>query len=115
MTQARAFVLDVLEMLHPLDVRERAMFGAYGVYCDGKFVMIIGDDQVFIKRSQANPSLLEGTELAPPYEGATDWHLVPEDLLREAGWLREAVQATSDALPSPMPKKTRKLKDRPVT
>jgi TfoX/Sxy family transcriptional regulator of competence genes len=112
--QGKAFVLDVLDMLYPLNVRERAMFGAYGVYCDEKFVMIIGDDQVFIKRSDADPSLLEGTEPAPPYEGSTDWHLVPEDMLRETGWLRDAVQATADALPPPKPKKTRKTKDRPA-
>jgi TfoX/Sxy family transcriptional regulator of competence genes len=107
MRQGKAFVLDILEMLHPLNVRERAMFGAYGVYCDEKFVMIIGDDQVFIKRSDADPAILEGTELAPPYESATDWHLVPEDLLREPEWLREAVRATADALPAPKPKRAR--------
>jgi TfoX/Sxy family transcriptional regulator of competence genes len=109
-SQGKAFVLDVLDLLYPLNVRERAMFGAYGVYCDEKFVLIIGDDQVFIKRSPADPSYLEGTELAPPYEGASDWHLVPEDLLREPGWLREAVQATADALPTAKPKKPRARK-----
>lgn len=107
MRQGKAFVLDVLEMLYPLNVRERAMFGAYGVYCDEKFVMIIGDDQVFIKCSEADPASMEGTELAPPYEGATDWHLVPEDLMRDTEWLRNAVQATADALPAPKAKKPR--------
>lgn len=107
MAQGKAFVLDVMEMLFPLDVRKRAMFGAYGVYCDDKFVMIIGDDQVYIKRSGADPVLLAGTELTPPYEGATDWHLVPEDMLRETGWFRDVVKATADALPAPKPKRRR--------
>ena len=108
MAQDKAFVLDVLDMLHPLNVRERAMFGAYGIYCDEKFVMIIGDDQVYIKQSDADSSLLTGTDLVPPYEGARDWHLVPEDRLREMEWLRDVVQATADALPPPKPKNVRK-------
>lgn len=110
MAQDKAFVLDVLDMLYPLNVRERAMFGSYGVYCDEKFVMIIGLDQVYLKRSDADPSLFEATELVPPFEGATEWHLVPEDMLRETEWLREAVQAIADALPKPKPKALRKRK-----
>ncbi len=105
MSQDKGFVDDVLERLYPLDVRSRAMFGSYGVYCDGKFVMIIGDDQLYLKRSDAAPALLEGTELTPPFEGATDWHLVPDDLLHDRDWLRDAVQAIADALPTPKPKR----------
>lgn len=108
MPQDKGFVNDVLERLYPLAVRSRAMFGSYGVYCDGKFVMIIGDDQLYLKRSSADPALLEGTELAPPFDGATDWHLVPDELLHDRDWLRDAVQAIADALPAPKPKRRRR-------
>lgn len=105
MRQGKEFVQDIEDILDPLAIRSLPMFGAYGLYCDEKFVAIIGDDQLYIKRSKADPAFLEGTELAPPYEGASDWHLVPEDMLREGEWLREAIQATADALPLPKPKK----------
>ncbi len=105
MPQDKGFVDDVLDRLYPLDVRARAMFGSYGVYCDSKFVMIIGDNQLYLKRSNADPAYLEGTELTPPFEGATDWHLVPDELLHDRDWLRDAVQAIADALPAPKPKR----------
>jgi TfoX/Sxy family transcriptional regulator of competence genes len=110
MRQGKEFVQDIEEILYPLATRSLPMFGAYGLYCDEKFVVIIGDDQVYIKRSAADPALFEGTEPAPPFEGASDWHLVPEDLIREGEWLREAIQATADALPKPKPKKNKGVK-----
>lgn len=101
MPHDRGFVLDLLELLFPLAVRDRAMFGSYGLYCDDKFVGIVSDGQLYLKRTSADPAFLQGTELSPPFDGATDWHLVPEEMLREHDWIRAAVQATADALPSP--------------
>lgn len=105
MTQDKAFVQDIVEMLAPLDVRTRAMFGAFGMYCDDKFVAIIDDGQLFIKQSNADPNLFAETELAPPYPGAKDYHLVTADPAGAGEWLREAVQATADALPLPKPRR----------
>lgn len=105
MAQDKGFVDDVLDRLYPLDVRSRRMFGSFGVYCDEKFVMIISDDQIYLKRSGIHPDLLRGTELAPPFDGATDWHVVPDDLLYDRDWLRDAVQAVADALPAPKAKR----------
>jgi hypothetical protein len=82
--QAKAFVAEITEMLTPLDVRSRPMFGSYGMYCDDKFVAIISDDQLFLKQSEAD------AEMARPYPGAKDYHLV-----------------TADALPALKPKKAR--------
>jgi TfoX/Sxy family transcriptional regulator of competence genes len=105
MRPGRAFVLDLLDILSPLAVRERAMFGSFGLYCDEKFVGIVSEGQPYLKPSVADQALFDETEPAPPFDGATDWHLVPEDMLRESEWLRTAVQATADALPLPPPKK----------
>lgn len=107
MPQEKAFVRDIEDLLAPLNVRTRPMFGAYGMYCDDKFIAIISDDQLFIKQSGADPDLFVETELAPPYPGAKDYHLVTADQFGEVEWLREAVQATADALPAPKPKKAR--------
>lgn len=108
MPQDKAFVNEIVEMLQPLDVRTRPMFGSYGMYCDDKFVAIISDDQLFIKQSDAEPDLFAETEMAPPYPGAKDYYLVTADQFGESEWLREAVQATADALPIPKPKKAKR-------
>lgn len=107
MAQDKEFVLHLVERLAPLDVRAKAMFGAYGLYCDEKFMGIIGDDRLYLKQSDADPSLLAGTTLEPPYDGAKDYHVVPLELFRDDEWLRDAVQATSDGLPAPGAKKRR--------
>ena len=107
MPQDQAFVQDILEMLAPLDVWSKPMFGAYGVYCDGKFVGIISDDQLFLKQSGVDPDLFADTDVAPPYPGAKDYHVVTADNFGEGEWLREAVQQTADALPLPKPKKAK--------
>lgn len=105
MSTSKELVVRILDTLVPLDVRARAMFGAYGLYCDEKFVGIVSGDHLYIKRSDAEPFLLEGTEPAPPFPGARDWHRVPMHLLDDAEWLRNAVQETASALPVPKPKK----------
>jgi TfoX/Sxy family transcriptional regulator of competence genes len=97
----------VEDQLAGLDVRTGKMFGEYAVYCDGKVVGLICDDDLFIKPSGADPALFRATEPAPPYPGAKDYHRVPGDLLEDREWLQEAVQATADALPVPPPKKPR--------
>lgn len=38
------------ELLEPLgQVRTRKMFGGHGVYCDGLFIAIVIDDQLYLK------------------------------------------------------------------
>lgn len=95
------------DQLSGLDIRTGAMFGEYAVYCDGKVVGLICDDDFFIKPSEADPALFRATELAPPYPGAKNYHRVPGDLLEDREWLHEAVQSTADALPVPPPTKPR--------
>jgi TfoX/Sxy family transcriptional regulator of competence genes len=102
--ESASFIED---QLAGLDVRTGKMFGEYCVYCDGKAVGFICDDDLFLKPTTADPELFRATEPAPPYPGAKDYHRVPGDLLEDREWLQEAVQATADALPVPPPKKPR--------
>jgi TfoX/Sxy family transcriptional regulator of competence genes len=95
------------DQLAGLDVRTAKMFGEYCVYIDGKVAAFVCDDTLFIKPSPVDPSYLEGTELAPAYPGSKDYHSVPGDLLENAEWVRDALQATANALPAPKPKRQR--------
>ena len=104
-----ALTMEYLEdQLAGLDVRTARMFGEFCVYVDGKVVGFVCDDTLFIKPSPMDPALLEGTEPGHPYPGSKEYHSVPGDLLENAEWVREALQATADALPAPRPKKSRK-------
>jgi TfoX/Sxy family transcriptional regulator of competence genes len=113
MGSSAAMVEYIEDQLSGLDIRTGRMFGEYCLYCDGKVAGFICDDILFIKPSSADPGLLEGTEPAPPYPGAKDYHSVPGDLLENREWLQAAVQATVDALPSPKPKTKPKPRSTP--
>ena len=102
MSTSKDTIAYVLEQLEPLDVRARAMFGEYGLYCDDKVVAFVCDDTIFLKQSPASA----GLELGPAYPGSKDYAIVNADLLEDSDALRAMVQATADGLPAPKPKKS---------
>ncbi|MFG1798006.1 TfoX/Sxy family protein [Nocardia sp. NPDC049149] len=104
MSTDKATVAEFLEQLEPLDVRARAMFGEYGLYCDDKLVALIADDQLLVKPSAAAADYAEESWLVPPYPGAKPYFRIPESKLAESAWLREFVQRTADVLPARVPK-----------
>lgn len=86
-------------------IRALKMFGEYGVYCDEKMVVLIADDQLFLKPTPAGKEFIGEVELAPPYPGAKDWFLIPEDKWEEAEWLTTLVRVTTPEVPLPKKKK----------
>ena len=47
-------------------VTAKPMFGEYGLYCDGKMIAIIGNDQLFITLTSGGRSLADGAEEVSP-------------------------------------------------
>ena len=86
-------------------VTARKMFGEYGMYCDGKVVALICDDQLFIKPTEAGRAYLGAATEAEAYRGSKMYFLVGGERWDDAEWLAGLVKATADALPAP---KTRK-------
>lgn len=89
------------------DVSARPMFGEYGIYCDGKMVAMVCDDQLFVKPTPGGrafaPELADGT----PYPGAKPCLLVDAERWDEGDWLSELVRITARELPLPKPRKPR--------
>lgn len=79
----------------------KKMFGEYGVYCDGKIIGLICDNQFFLKKTDAGLDM--GFEEAPPYPGAKPAFLI--DGLDDRDETARLVRATYEALPEPKPKK----------
>ncbi len=105
-----AFVDHVLDQIHGAGVvAVRKMFGAYGVYCDGKVVGLICHNQFFLKPLPEALALMGAPVYAPPYPGARPHLLLAEELDapdRVARFLR----AFAEALPAPKPKKPKAAK-----
>lgn len=94
------------EMLAPAgDVRFRPMFGEYGIYLGEKFIGVVADDMLFLKKTNLGEKHIGPGNEAPPYPGASPALCVPESKMADSVWLTEFVTITAEALPAPKPKK----------
>lgn len=108
MASNREFVEYVAEQMEAAgEISWRMMFGAYTVYCDGKVVGIVDDNQLFIKPTEAGRSFIGEVVEAPPYPGAKLCFLI-ENRLDDREWISELVSITARELPAPKPKKKKK-------
>ena len=51
------FIVDQME--NAGEITYRKMFGEYGLYCDGKIVALICDEQLFVKPTDAGRTFIE--------------------------------------------------------
>jgi DNA transformation protein len=85
----------------------RKMFGEYAIYCEGKVVALVCDDQLFVKPTSAGRSFVERVTVAPPYPGAKA-HFLIGDELDDREWISNLVRITERELPPPKPKKPKR-------
>ena len=106
MATDRSFIDYVAEVVG-LGARltHRKMFGEYALYYDNKVVALICDDRLYVKPSSASEPFISECEEAPPYPGAKNYLLVPEDKWEDREWLQAFLVATAQAVPKPKPKK----------
>ena len=83
----------------------KKMFGEYGMYCDGKVMAFVCDDQLFIKPTAAGRAYLGEVTEAEAYPGSKPYFLIEGDRWDDADWLAGLVKTTADDLPAPKPKK----------
>ena len=108
MATLKETIARLLEQLEPLNVRARAMFGEYALYCDEKLVALVCDNTVFLKPSPASAGLGIHLVPAPPYAGAKDYFVIGDAIVRDDEAFRRVIQETAGALPPPKPKAPRK-------
>ncbi|MDH2134633.1 TfoX/Sxy family protein [Sphingobium yanoikuyae] len=89
-------------------VSAKAMFGEFGIYCDGKMVALVCDDHLFVKPTVGGRAFAAGVEEAPPYPGAKPCLLIDAEKWDDREWLAEIVRITSQELPAPKVRTKRK-------
>ena len=88
------------------DIASRKMFGEYAVYCDGKVVALICDDQFFLKKTAAAAAMLgDKAEEGFPYPGAKPYYLIGD--IDNRSFLTRLIGAVCAELPAPKPKKAK--------
>ncbi|MDL2292505.1 TfoX/Sxy family protein [Acholeplasma sp. OttesenSCG-928-E16] len=81
----------------------KKMFGEYGVYLEGKMILLICDDTLFVKPSEKIENILKSRHLAPPYNGAKDYYVISE--LEDKEYLNMLAKIKFDETPYPKPRK----------
>ncbi len=107
-SQASTVAFIVEQMSGAGDISARAMFGEYGVYCGGKLVALICQDQLFVKPTEAGRAFIGTPDEQPPYRGAKPSFLIPAEGLEDADWLAELIRISAEELPLPKPRKAKK-------
>jgi len=87
------------------EVSSRKMLGEYGIYCAGKMIALVCDDQLFIKPTGSGRAYIGKVTEGLPYPGAKPWLLIPSKKWADGKWLSELVRITAEELPLPVKKK----------
>ena len=106
-TQERTVEFIVGQLAGVSGISAGKMFGEYGIWCDGKIVALICDDQLFVKPTAPGRELAGGVAEVSPYPGAKPSLLIDPDRWDDADWLVALIRATADALPAPKPKRSK--------
>jgi TfoX/Sxy family transcriptional regulator of competence genes len=97
------FIVDQLEEAG--EITYRKMFGEFALYCNGKVVALICNEQLYVKPTDAGRTFIgEDVVETPPYRGATLYFLI-EDNIESRDWLSELIRLTYKELPEPKAKK----------
>lgn len=96
------FILE--QMSRAEGVSARKMFGEYAIYCGGKIVALVCDDQLFVKATAAGRAFIGRVTEGPPYPGAKPCFVIEGDLLEDSDWLSQLIQLTTNELPQPKAK-----------
>lgn len=91
------------------EISYKKMFGEYGIYCDGKIIGLICNNQFYLKKTKfGEEELGADVEEAPPYTGAKPQYVI--ESLDDKEFLGELIKGTTEELPMPKPKK-KKIKE----
>lgn len=105
MSTSREFIDYILENIEDAGViTVRKMFGEYAVYCDGKVIALVCDNQFFLKPTKAGKDFIGDVVEAPPYNGAKDYYLIEEEI-DDRKWFSKLIRITTAEVPEPKPKK----------
>ncbi len=99
------FIMDQLSDI--ADTSARKMFGEYAIFCNGRMVALICNDELFVKRTAAGKALVADIEEKPPYPGAKPCFFISGDRWDDREWLSRLVIESAAELPLPK-KKTKR-------
>src|SRR5258708_19687552 len=77
------------------------MFGEYAIYCDGKVVALVCDDQLFVKPTDVGLKFLDSSHFAPAYPDSKNYLKVPESKCHDSDSIADFIIETAPVFPLP--------------
>ncbi len=115
MASDEAFVEFVVDQMSDAGrIASRKMFGEYAIYCDGKVVALVCDNQLFVKPTKKGKDYIGDVVEAPPYPGAKQYFLV-EDRFEDREWISGLIRITAQEVPDSQTKKSKPRRTTPRT
>jgi TfoX/Sxy family transcriptional regulator of competence genes len=96
------FIVD--QMADAGSISQKKMFGEHAVYCNGKVVALICNDQLFVRPTEKGGTYIGNIVEAAPYPGARAYFLI-EDAFEDREWISGLIKLTAQELPIPKPKR----------
>ena len=96
------FLVD--QMAGAGEISSRKMFGEYALYCDGKVVALVCDNQLFVKPTPGGRAFIGEPTEAPAYPGARNSFRI-EDAFEDREWIATLIRLTARELPAASPKR----------
>jgi TfoX/Sxy family transcriptional regulator of competence genes len=108
MASDRSFIDFLLDQMgNAGSISQKKMFGEYAIYCNGKVVALVCDNQLFVKPTESGRKYIGEPVEAPPYAGAKP-HFLIEDGFEDRDWVSGLIRTMVEELPVPRPKSKRK-------
>jgi DNA transformation protein len=111
------YIEFLVEQFEPLgEIRVKAMFGGYGLYCDEVFFALVANNALFLKADDVNRPQFEaaGLKAFRPYQDRTDvmqYYEAPAEMFEDPEvlkqWVGGAIAAGGRAKIKKKPKKKR--------
>ncbi|MFZ4522347.1 MAG: TfoX/Sxy family protein [Bacteroidales bacterium] len=99
------FIVDQIENAGLISYKK--MFGEYALYCEGKDVALVCDNQLFVKPTEGGRAFIGDVNEAPPYPGAKPSFLI-DARVEDRQWISKLIRITYEELPEQKIKKKKK-------
>lgn len=93
------------------NISQKKMFGEHAVYCDGKVVALICNNQLFVRPTERGRAFIKNVVEAAPYPGAKA-HFLIEDAFEDRIWISDLIKLTAKELPVPRQKRRKTRGDK---
>lgn len=84
------------------DIRYKKMFGEYMVYLNNKPVLLVCDNNVFVKKLDYIESIMANADVGVPYKGAKEHYILDID---DQEFSKKVILEVEKVTPIPKPRK----------